>query len=305
MWRNPEAKREVIAQAIDYASELSKWSFEQLDMETRRHSKKGIVELIQSTFDLDQEELPSEDEIANQLHLGRFLVLVVSEHIRSSLVDMLNYMNRFPHLATNVGLIELQCYRMPDDQSDILVVPSIVAKTEVVERSIVQVNLTPNVPHTIAVEQQKSEPSAEGGRALSEDAFWELLRQKPSNVQPASQILDHFRKYSEIVLKMRKTAVVARMNLPDSDQRLSLFNIATDGSLHCWSSTVILQLENAGISRELGEEYERDLQKILTRKYGKVSVYSPIDQVDVVAFSAVVDAFIAKVLKAEIISEEI
>lgn len=214
-------------------------------------------------------------------------------------------MNRFPHLATNVGLIELQCYRMPDDQADILVVPSIVAKTEVVERSIVQVNLTPNVPHTITVEQQKSEPDAEGGRALSEDAFWELLRQKPSSVQPASQILDHFKKYPEIVFKMRKTAVVARMNLPDSDQRLSLFNVATDGSLHCWSSTVILQLENAGISRELGEEYERELQKILTRKYGKVSIFAPIDQVDVAAFIAIVDAFIAKVLKAGIASEEI
>lgn len=92
LWRNPEAKREVIAQAIDYASELSKWSFEQLDSETRRHSKKGIIELIQSTFhlnlDLDPEELPTEDHIANQLRLGRFLVLVVSDHIRGSLVDM-------------------------------------------------------------------------------------------------------------------------------------------------------------------------------------------------------------------------
>ena len=31
LWRNPEAKREVLAQVIDYAAEVSKWSFGELD----------------------------------------------------------------------------------------------------------------------------------------------------------------------------------------------------------------------------------------------------------------------------------
>ena len=32
LWRNPEAKREVVAQAIDYGSSISKWSYSSLDI---------------------------------------------------------------------------------------------------------------------------------------------------------------------------------------------------------------------------------------------------------------------------------
>ncbi len=112
-----------------------------------------MIDLVQSTFDLDQEDVPSEDVIAKNLRLGRFLVLIVSDHIRNSLIEMLTYVNRYPHLATNVGLVELQCYTMPDDH-DILVVPSVVARTQIVERSIVQVSLSPDVNHQITVEQE-------------------------------------------------------------------------------------------------------------------------------------------------------
>ena len=31
LWRNPEARREVVGQILDYAKELSKWSFTDLD----------------------------------------------------------------------------------------------------------------------------------------------------------------------------------------------------------------------------------------------------------------------------------
>ena len=31
LWRNPQAKREVVAQAIDYAASLSRWTYSKLD----------------------------------------------------------------------------------------------------------------------------------------------------------------------------------------------------------------------------------------------------------------------------------
>lgn len=31
LWRNPEARREVVGQIVDYAKEVSKWSFDDLD----------------------------------------------------------------------------------------------------------------------------------------------------------------------------------------------------------------------------------------------------------------------------------
>src|SRR5438552_3944587 len=40
LWRNPEARREVVAQAIDYGSSLSKWNYEKLDSSVRVYTKK-------------------------------------------------------------------------------------------------------------------------------------------------------------------------------------------------------------------------------------------------------------------------
>lgn len=301
LWRNSEARREVLAQAIDYASALSTWTFEQLNEASEKKNKKGIIDLIQTAFDADTDELPSEETISKNLRLGRFLVLVVSDYIRSSLIDMLNYVNRYPHLATNVGLVELQCYTLPDHSDQLLVVPSIIARTEIVERSIVQVNIQPQVAHTISVDQIKADKDEKKARqALTEDAYWEGLQQSSMEyVKPAKQIFDHFGKYPEIVLKMRQSAIVARMNLPDSDQRISLFFINTSGILECWYKDVCNQLENAGLDRALGEEYRAQLSSLLKHKRGILSIYTQVDQVDVNAFIQIVDQFIEKVLNAE------
>lgn len=299
LWRNPEAKREVLAQVIDYAAEVSKWSFGELDEKAKKYAHKGLIEIIRSSFDADSEDIPTENRIAKNLRLGRFLILIVSDHIRSSLVDMLAYVNRYPHLATHVGLVELQCYQMPGNPGDMVVVPSIVAKTEIVERSIVQVNITPEVAHTLAVEQIQSEPESESRQAISEDVFWETLQQKsPASVGPARKILDHFRSHSEVYLKMRKSAVVARITVPDTDRELSLFHISTDGTLIGWPVTLQDQLERAGLERELGAAYEQKLSRFLTRRTGKNSIQCPVESVAVEPFIAVVDEFIEAILTA-------
>ena len=300
LWRNPEAKREVIAQSIDYASEFSNWTFDQLDRETRKSTQKGIIELIQTYFDLDQDELPSEDLISKNLRLGRFLILIVGDQIRSSLIGMLGFMNRFPHLASNVGLIEMQCFHFPEDNGEIIVVPSIVARTEIVERSIVQVSLTPDIAHHISVEQIKSEPDTTGRRALSEDAFWEkLAKNSPNSVPAAKQILEYFHQNSDIVFKMRETAIVARLDLPNSDQRLSLFFIDKNGLLECWSFVLISKLQEQGLDQQLGIDYVAQLQMILNQKRKEFSIYSPIENIEVDRLIPIVEDFVQKVLKAE------
>lgn len=300
LWRNPEAKREVLAQAIEYASELSRWTFDQFNGVCQKNNQKGVIELIQSTFDCDPEELPTEDEISKNLRLGRFLILVVGDQIRNSLINMLSFTKLSPHLATNVGLVEMQCYHLPDTENEFVIVPSIIARTEIVERSIVQVNLSPAVDHQITVEQIKSEPDSEGRRSLTEDDFWEKLKLKsPSSVALVKKIFDHFQHIGDIELKMREAAVAARMYLPDTSQRLSLFIIGVDGTLECWVKTLISQLENAGIDRELGEEYEKELSNILRRKHGKLSIYSRIEMVDLEAFFIVVDKFAIQVRQSE------
>jgi hypothetical protein len=306
LWRNSEAKREVIAQAIDYGSALSKWSFQKLDDVTRNLNSKGLIELIQTELDLDVEDLPTEDLIAKNLRLGRFLILVVSDKIRESLIDMLNFVNRYPHLAANVGLVEMQCYSMPGSSEDILVVPSIVARTQIIERSIVQVNLSPNVDHQIVVEQKKSEEVRRQGRTpLTEDAFWELLQQNsPESVQHFHTIVDHMSGYPEVLQKMRQSAISFRLVIPDSDQRISLFFITTYGSIECWPETILGQLRNSGIESSIGLEYQTQMSKILRLKRKGGSIYNQAPKVNLESFFKLVDWFVLEIIKTERTLEE-
>lgn len=305
LWRNSEAKREVIAQAIDYGSALAKWSFQKLDDVSKSKNGKGIIDLIQSEFDLDTEELPTDDFIARNLRLGRFLILVVSDKIRESLVDMLNFVNRYPQLATNVGLIEMQCYEMPGFSKDILVIPSIVARTEIIERSIVQVNITPNVEHQIVVEQEKFKEERRQGRTpLSEEAFWELLVQKsPDSMQNVRFIVDQYKDNSNVLQKMRQSAISFRLLLPDSDQKISMFYIPTTGTIECWPETILGQMRNVGIVSSIGVDYITQMANILKYKRKGGSIYSQASQVDLTALLSLVDWFIQSVLNSERIAD--
>jgi len=43
LWRNPEARRKVVAQILDYAKELSNWDYEDLQREvSKRVGRKEI-----------------------------------------------------------------------------------------------------------------------------------------------------------------------------------------------------------------------------------------------------------------------
>lgn len=301
LWRNPEAKRKVLAQAIDYAGELSNWSFKKLNDESKKNHNTDLIDLIQRTYDSDADEVPDEDIIIRNLRSGRFLILVVSDRIRKSLIDTLTFINRFPHLAANVGLIEMQCYLLPDNQDDILVVPSIAAKTEIVERSIVQINLTPGIEHQVSVEKIKSEPGGRKKTVISEEAYWDAMKRKsPARVIPVKRIFDHFNDFSTVNLKPRQSSFTARLVVPDSDIQISLFFINTDGRLTCWPKIINEQLENAGLDPSLGISYEKQIGRLLIHKTKKQEIYCQVENLDIDEFFTIVDEFINQVLKEKL-----
>jgi hypothetical protein len=88
--RNPDAKREVVAQAIDYASSVSKWNYSKLDEVAREYTKKyenaeiGLVDLVEGLCGpVEGGHYFFEETAAKNLRLGRFLTLIVGDRIKT------------------------------------------------------------------------------------------------------------------------------------------------------------------------------------------------------------------------------
>lgn len=62
LWRNPEARRNVVGQLIDYAKDISRWIFAELEGKVqaynirRRQFKLGILDSIREMEDIDEED---------------------------------------------------------------------------------------------------------------------------------------------------------------------------------------------------------------------------------------------------------
>lgn len=310
LWRNPEAKREVVAQAIDYGSSISKWSYSQLNDAVRDYTKRfeneemDLADWIESKVGyLEGGRDFFEETVAKNLRLGRFLIAIVGDRIRPSVVEMVSYINRYPHLAANVALIELNIYRWKSGAAwPLLVVPTIVAQTEIVERSVIQVTVTSEGAPKIEV-RQEGETQAGGKRRvpLTEEAFWELLgKEAPEAYEKARTLIERYRAQEGITIDPATTGLVARLSLQETGQQASLFFINTKGQIGVSLSVAREQVQRAGLDLSLADEYvDKRMRKILKAPPARKDLSHPLSDVNLDDLMAAVDDFIECVQHAE------
>jgi hypothetical protein len=76
LWRNPEARREVVSQILDYAKELSRWSSSDVQREVSHRLKRAGNPLLDMVRAVDPEvdERQFNDALTANLRRGRFLL---------------------------------------------------------------------------------------------------------------------------------------------------------------------------------------------------------------------------------------
>ena len=90
LWRNPQARREVIGQILDYAKEIASWSYEDLQREVSRALKRPgnvLFDLVRAT-DPDVEEGVFVDNVTRHLRRGEFLLLIIGDGIREGVENI-------------------------------------------------------------------------------------------------------------------------------------------------------------------------------------------------------------------------
>ena len=138
LWRNPQARREVIGQILDYAKELTSWSYEDL--------QRGVSLAVGKTgnilYDLVRERHPEVveaefvDNVTRHLKRGEFLMLIVGDGIREHVEKIVDFVQGHSGLHFNLALVEAALWR--DDARRLVVQPRVLARTEIVKRDVVE-----------------------------------------------------------------------------------------------------------------------------------------------------------------------
>jgi hypothetical protein len=177
LWRNPEAKRKVIAQLLDYASELARWTYEDLERQIRRRRgehKATLHEMVCGDGKVSDES-DFVDEVVRSLRLGRFLLLIVGDGIREGLGGISEFLERHTTLDFTFGLVELGIY--DGGGSRRLVHPRVLARSVTLRRQVLRVEAE---SASIADEDEDSEsPQRElDTRELALLSFWQRLEER-------------------------------------------------------------------------------------------------------------------------------
>jgi hypothetical protein len=137
LWRNPEMRRQVVSQILDYAKELSRWSSSDLQREaSRRVGRAGnvLLDLVRAAGH-DVDEADFNDALTANLRRGRFLLLIVGDGIREGVEAIAEYLQAHGGLHFTLGLVELPIFAMPDGAR--IVVPRVLARTQALVRTVV------------------------------------------------------------------------------------------------------------------------------------------------------------------------
>jgi hypothetical protein len=131
LWRNPEARRIVVAQILDYAKELSKWSYEDLQREINRRLKTSENTLYEIVKQSDSNQLLNEsdfvDSVSRNLRKGNFLLLIVGDGIHEGAAGIAEFLISSGYMNFTFAMIELAVYKNEDIGTILL--PRVITKT--------------------------------------------------------------------------------------------------------------------------------------------------------------------------------
>jgi hypothetical protein len=164
LWRNPEARRKVIAQIIEYARSLASLDYEQLEAQVRQAQEVTGTSLYQIAH-AEISEAEFIDAVSRNLRLGRFLLLIAGDGIQESVESLTEYLQQHAGIHFTLALVQLTIH--DDADGSALIVPSIPLRTVNIVRGIVEI---------IEGRPKVSEaPRSTSPETLTEEQFFEGL----------------------------------------------------------------------------------------------------------------------------------
>lgn len=125
LWRNPQARREVVGQVLDYISDLISWTSSDIDRVVRQRYQTTLTDFMRSHVP-ELDEATFHDTLSRSLQKGRIMVLVVGDGIREGTEAIFQYLEDFGSFQGTFGLVELPIYALPSGGE--LALPRVLAR---------------------------------------------------------------------------------------------------------------------------------------------------------------------------------
>lgn len=227
LWRNPEARRSVVGQILDYAQELHRFDFDELDRRVRqaRGDSRGLHEIV-SEQSQDFDEARFIDAVSRNLRRGRFLLLVVGDGIREDVENISSYLQDHATLNFCFGLVEQAIYRLGDE--GFFVLPRLLMKTVEIERAVVRIDEGRGRINVSIPDRELPNSNTKSKRfTISEQVFFEGLSASfPAAVKPIQSLLRDLEELG-IGTEGGQNSLILKM----ADPKMNFFKIGTNGQL--------------------------------------------------------------------------
>lgn len=229
LWRNPEARREVVGQILDYAQAMSRWTYEELDAAVRRATRepgRSLWERVREPLGLEDEAVFI-DRVARHLRESTFLLLIVGDGIRENTEQIGEYLKKYAGLSFTLGLVEQRIYTLPG-KGGLLVQPRLLAKTVELGRVVVKVEGAGRIAEEAAAAEVEREPETPVARTLTEQVFIETVA---GSSQLGGRLRDFFDAVKRAGLLLRPTERGKSLRVGTPGRDVNLLTLDTAGKV--------------------------------------------------------------------------
>jgi hypothetical protein len=252
LFRNPEARREVLGQILEYAKALRETDVERLS-ELLSNEHRAWLDA-------------NDDLITQAFHNANFLLLVCGDRIQPRLIEYVKHLKKQldPLIAADVALLSLAIFS--DGAQHILipyVVALITAEQGIAIKVIVQNIEGDNLSASIALQEEHSLQKRRGEK-IEIEALTEAIRKTGgTKAVEVAQTLFNYAQELGAEVKPGEASASVRLKDPNSGKYSTLFVVTRNatfyiGFLKRWTL-------NAGVDPEIARIYERRLTDILGR----------------------------------------
>ena len=261
LWRNPEARRTVVGQILDYAKAIATWDYKKFEagcLKARKEEDLSLYGIVKEYFpDIIEDEFI--DRVQRNLERGRFLLLILGDGIRENMEDLVDYIQGNVGLHFTLSLIETPLYQNPQSE-ELIITPRVLARTREIERTVIR-SVEPGLDEGRSI----TEGVAPRSKTITEKDFYERLEtSRGREVSHAlEEFVDELTNESGLAFKLGRGKRLS-LNIKSADDTYNLASVQEDGEV--WFYGIVTKTEQLG-NRQIGIDYLKELSQLVDGQF--------------------------------------